>query len=429
MSRTRLVLGFLPLLDCAPLAVAADMGFAADQGLELELIRENSWANIRDRLIVGQFHAAHMLGPMTIASTLGIGHMKVPMVAPMALGLGGNAITASRALWQAMQNHGACAGAPPLAQGKALKEVVCERALGGEPPLTLAMVYPFSSHNYELRYWLAACGIDPDNDVLLIVIPPPLMVDALRSGQIDGFCSGEPWNSLAVAGGVGRIVTTTAEVWRRAPEKVLGMRADWADAHPADTAALVRALYLASLWCGRQDSRSELAALLAQPRFLGVPVDTLTRGLSGRLNLAPEPPAPAPATSVPITSRAPTSGATTSDPNFLPVNEFLVYADHWATFPWTSHALWFYSQMVRWRQVAHSPAAAAAAAATYRPDVFRASLQPLGVHLPSLDSKTEQSNDTHDPNSRGDSARGFFDGGVFDPAQLDAYINAKLAVP
>ena len=199
MTQHRLVIGFVPLLDCAPLVVAAEKGFAAAEGLDLEFVRESSWANIRDRVIVGQFDAAHMLGPDADCIDLGIGHVKVPMVAPMALGLGGNAITVSASLWAAMQLHGAQLGADPTIQGQALARVVRERGRSGAAPLTLAMVYPFSAHNYELRYWLAACGIDPDNDVLLVVLPPPFMVDALRSGHIDGFCVGRALEFLAIA--------------------------------------------------------------------------------------------------------------------------------------------------------------------------------------------------------------------------------------
>jgi ABC-type nitrate/sulfonate/bicarbonate transport system substrate-binding protein len=391
MTRDRLVIGFVPLLDCAPLVVAAEKGFAAAENLDLELVRESSWANIRDRVIVGQFDAAHMLGPMPIASTLGIGHLRVPMIAPMALGLGGNAITVSASLWATMQHHGASIGADPTIQGAALKSVVRERARAGAAPLTLAMVYPFSSHNYELRYWLTACGIDPDDDVLLIVIPPPFMVDALRSGQIDGFCSGEPWNSLAVAAEIGRIVTGTAAIWRQSPEKVIGMRTDWADTHRAETAALVRAVYHASVWCDRPESHAELAQLLAQPRFVGESPDVIERGISGRLMHAP--------------AAAP-----------LEVPEFLQYSSHHATFPWTSHALWFYTQMVRWKQLSASEGAAAAARATYRPDIYRQSLQPLGLSLPLSDNKVERTAGT------GAGATGFFDGKTFDPDDIRGYL-------
>ena len=211
-SRT-VVVGFIPLLDCAPLVVALEKGFAAAEGIELTLVRESSWANIRDRVVVGHFDAAHMLGPMAIASTLGIGHLKVPTIAPLSLGLGGNAITVSHSLWDAMARHGARSGADPRSQGNALQLVVRARERENKPPLTFAMVYPFSAHNYELRYWLAACGVDPDRDVRLLVIPPPLLVDAMREGQVDGFCVGEPWNSLAVSVGVGCIVAPTTAIW------------------------------------------------------------------------------------------------------------------------------------------------------------------------------------------------------------------------
>lgn len=196
-----LVVGFIPLLDCASLVAAVEKGFAAEEGINIALVRETSWANIRDRVIVGHFDAAHMLGPMALASSLGIGHLKVPMVAPYSMGLGGNAITVSTSLWQHMRDFGAELDAGPAQQVAALASVVKERTSRGLPPLTFGMVYPFSCHNYELRYWFAAGGIDPDRDVRLVVIPPPLLVDALRAGQVDGYCVGEPWNSLAVAAG------------------------------------------------------------------------------------------------------------------------------------------------------------------------------------------------------------------------------------
>jgi NitT/TauT family transport system ATP-binding protein len=219
MSLVPLTVGFVPLLDCAPLVVAAEKGFAAAEGLDLKLVRENAWATIRDRVIVGHFHAAHMLAPMPVASTLGVGHLTAELIAPMALGWGGKAITVSVGLWDGMAARGAAAGADPVSQGAALRAVVRERVRSGAAPLTLAMVYPFSCHHYELRYWLAASGIDPDVDVRLVVVPPPFMVDALREGQIDGFCAGEPWNSLAVAAGIGHCTAPAtgaiARIWAR----------------------------------------------------------------------------------------------------------------------------------------------------------------------------------------------------------------------
>jgi two-component system, oxyanion-binding sensor len=397
MNSTPINIGFVPLIDCAPLAAAADKGFAAAEGLALSLVRENSWANIRDRLIVGHFDAAHMLGPMTVASTLGIGHITVPIIAPLALGVGGNAITVSSNLWNAMMRHGARPGAGPSIQGRALRQVVAERERIGAPSLTLATVYPFSCHNYLLRYWLSACGIDPDRDVLLIVNPPSLMVDAMRADRIDGFCAGEPWNSLAVAAGTGHIAATTSAIWRSSPEKVLGLRADWADAHPRELHALVRAVYRAALWCEHPAHHAELAQLLAQSHYLGVPAEVLELALSNRLVLTPGNAA-------------------------VEVPEFLAFASHAATFPWTSDALWFYSQMVRWKQIDASPQRAELARSSYRPDLYREALRPLGVAAPPMDFRSARR--TGDKLAD-DADSGFFDQRMFDPNDLAAYIAAS----
>jgi two-component system, oxyanion-binding sensor len=373
----KIILGFIPLLDCASLVVAAERGFAMEEDIELALVRETSWANIRDRVVVGHFDAAHMLGPMTVASTLGIGHVKVPVIAPFALGLGGNAITVSQHLWEQMTHEGAAAGSEPRVQGTALKRVVETRERAGLEPLTFGMVYPFSCHNYELRYWLAAAGIDPDRDVRLVVIPPPFLVDAMRVGQIDGFCVGEPWNSVAVHAGVGTIVTATTAIWPLSPEKVLGCRLEWAERHPKQLASLMRALYRASLWCERPENHADLAKLLAQPRYVGAPADLLGRALAGQLVLT--------------TNSAPTH-----------IDDFYTPAQHDATFPWASHALWFYSQMVRWRQIDFSPAHLTAVRSAYRPSLYRAALSSLNFEIPDEDTKVER----------------FFDGEAFDPAKL-----------
>lgn len=378
---TRLIVGFIPLLDCASLVAASECGFAAREGIELTLVRETSWANIRDRLIVGHFDAAHMLGPMAVASTLGLGHVRVPIVAACSLGLGGNAITASLRLWQQMTREGAAPGSHPRVQGLALKRVLAARARDDLGPLTFGMVYPFSCHNYELRYWLAAAGVDPDRDVRLVVIPPPLLGDALRAGQIDGFCVGEPWSSVAVDAGLATIITPTSAIWPLGPEKVLGCRAAWTLEHDEELAALIRALYRAALWCERPENHAELATLLAEPRHVGVAPEVLRRGLSGRLSLTP--------------------GGDRGE-----LRDFFLAARGSATFPWTSHALWYYTQMVRWRQtelVAEHPALAAG---TYRPDIYRAALAPLDVELPREDGKVEV----------------FFDNRVFDPSDLAGWL-------
>jgi NitT/TauT family transport system ATP-binding protein len=381
---TTVTVGFMPLLDSAVLVAAAELGLAAAEGIDLTLVRETSWANIRDRTIIGHFDAAHMLGPMTLASTLGIRHVRVPMIAPFALGLGGNAVTLSNELWGKMSARGATIGAPPGGLGTVLGAVVRERARAGQQPLTLGMVYPFSCHNYELRYWLSACAIDPDRDVRLVVIPPPFLVDAMRAGEIDGFCVGEPWNSVAVHAAVGVIAAPTTAIWPHSAEKVLGCRRDWAARHPEPLAALLRALYRAAQWCGEPANQATLARMLAEPRYVGCPVELLLHSLANRLVLAPG------------------GGA-------QELEDFFVTARQAATYPWVSHALWFYSQMVRWRQIEMSDDNCAAARATYRPDLYRAALASIADELPAVDSKLER----------------FFDGETFDPEDLATYIRHR----
>lgn len=372
--RPKIKLGFIPLLDCAPLVAAVEAGYATAEGIDITLVRETSWANIRDRLIVGHFDAAHLLGPMAVASTLGIGHVRVPVVAPFALGLGGNAITVSMPLWDQMVNEGAVSSGTPKQQGDALARVVAERARRGDAPLTFGMVYPFSCHNYELRYWLAAVGIDPDRDVRLVVIPPPFLVDSMRAGQVDGFCVGEPWNSVAVEAGVGTIVMPTTAIWPLSPEKVLGCRASWAQDHGAKLDALIRALYRASRWVEDPANRADLAHMLAAARYIGAPAGLLQAALENRMSLAP--------------------GVSP-----VPLADFFVPCRHYATFPWVSHAMWFYSQMIRWKQVEPNDADAAAVRNTFRPDLYRRALRSLDAPVPSEDRKTER----------------FFDAEVFAP--------------
>jgi NitT/TauT family transport system ATP-binding protein len=403
----QLTLGFIPLVDCAPLVVAKEKGFAADEGLSLELVRETSWANIRDRVMVGHFDAAHMLGPMPIASTLGIGHVEAPMIAPFSFGLGGNAITLSRSVFAEMEAAGASLAMGPLEMGQALAKVVSGRRDRGDAMLTLAVVHPFSGHNYELRYWLAVAGIDPDQEVRITVLPPSSMAAALLERQIDGFCVGEPWNSLAVEAGAGVIAVTKSALWRQGPEKVLGFRADFAQRWPERLSALIRALYKAAEWAGRKENHSELGRILAAPDYLAAPAEIVERALSGNL--------------------VRTSGGAPE-----PIPDFLVFHDHAANFPWQSHSLWFYSQMVRWGQAPYSPDFAERARQVYRPDLYRGALARTGIDLPRASAKVEGALKTATPVASRNGAMilgpdGFFDGRLFDPDQLEAYLESFRA--
>ncbi|MBP1804879.1 CmpA/NrtA family ABC transporter substrate-binding protein [Rubellimicrobium aerolatum] len=404
MTTHRITAGFMPLLDSAILVAARAKGFAEAEGIDLSLLRETSWANIRDRIAVGHVQVAHILGPMPIACNLGLTAFAAPMVVPMALGLGGNAVTVSNALWTLMEAAGARPDLAPAAAGRALREVAARRARDGWARLRFAVVHRHSGHNYELRYWLAACGLVPGRDIDIVILPPPLMPDALASGALDGFCAGEPWNTAAVMHGSGRVATVKAAIWRNSPEKVLGADAAWAEAHPDALDALLRALHRASLWCGTPANREELATLLADPAHVGCPADWLLSALSGELRTGPG-----------VTARVP---------------DFIVPQASAATFPWKSHALWFYSQMVRWGQIAHDPAATAIARDTYRPDLYRRALGPLGVGLPAANAKVEGALTRPTPVGGAGAGLtlgpdGFFDGTRFDPDSLDAYIAAQ----
>lgn len=379
-STDSVVAGFIPLLDSALLVVAATRGFAENQNIDLRLIRETSWANIRDRIAVGHFDVAHMLGPMPIAASLKITTLAVPMKAAMFLGLGGNAITVSSALWADMQAEGADEAGEPGATGLALARLVRKRADAGRPPLRFGVVHPFSGHAYELRYWLAGVGIHPDRDVEISILPPPLMPDALTMHQIDGYCVGEPWNTLSVIGGRGRIVTFKEAIWRASPEKVLGVTDSWAERNPDVLHRLIRALMQAADWCADPANLEDLAGLLAGPEFLDCTPAACLPALRGRLSLGREGPE-------------------------VEADVFRV-SGHEAHCPDPRHGLWFYSQMVRWGQTGFVPAHLPLVRAIYSPDIYAAA---LGIAPPALRSA--------DPGSR------FFDGVPFDEAHVQDYVN------
>ncbi|WP_296746460.1 CmpA/NrtA family ABC transporter substrate-binding protein [Mesorhizobium sp.] len=396
--------GFMPLFDSAVLVCAREMGFAAREGIELKLQRETSWANIRDRIAIGHFDVAHMLGPMPLACSLGLTPIASDTIVPFSLGLGGNCVTVSNAVWDGMAAHGAEPDLDPARAGAALGALIRERVASGREPLRLAVVHPHSGHNYELRYWLAACGIDPSTEIEIVIVPPPFMADALAAGRIDGYCVGEPWNSASVAVGTGHIVTVKALLWRNSPEKVIGARKSWAEANPDVLAALLRALHHSARWCQDPDNHAELAALMAEPRFLGLPASVQMPILTGRLRLG--------------------SGVERA------IDDFFVPFDKAANFPWKSHALWFYTQMVRWGDIEHTPRNLAIARDCYRPDLYRAALKPLGVALPGANAKVEGALREATPvGSAGASLvlgpDGFFDGQIFDPDRIDAYIAAQ----
>src|SRR4051794_30167119 len=288
MTGQPLCIGFIPLVDAAALIVAVDKGFAAAEGLDVTLVREVSWSNVRDKLNIGLFDAAHLLAPVAIASSLGLGHVKVPIVAPFNLGLNGNAITVSPALHAAIMGEIEGDATDPMATALALARVVAIRRKSGAEPLTFGMTFPFSTHNYQLRFWMAAGGVDPDEDVRLVVLPPPYMVDSLANGHVDAFCVGAPWNSVAVDLGVGHILHFVSDILVRAAEKVLAVRQSWAESNPQILAALTRAHSRAAQFIGDPANLAEAASMLARPERINVSAEVVQRTLDGRLKISPD---------------------------------------------------------------------------------------------------------------------------------------------
>ena len=399
MSLDRMRIGFLPLVDAALPILARELGFAEAEGIDLELVRDMTWATVRDRLLYGQVDAAHLIAPLTIATTLGRDRPAVNLSVPFVLGLNGNAITLSPVLADAVAPYEGLGD--PRQVGNRLREIAIQRKGEGRP-VRLGVVHRYSSHNYMLRYWLAECGIRPDEDVRILTVSPPFAADALAAGEVDGICVGEPWNSVAVERGVGRIVLVTAQIWRRGVEKVLAMRTEFLDANPDRIARLLRALHAAAARFVEPDRIAEHAAVLARTHYLDSSPDVIARAISDRILLR--------------------KGA---EPLHIP--DFMFQYREAANFPWVSQAAWLYAQMVRWDGVDYSDADAARAKRVFRPDVYRAAFAGGAARLPSASSKLEGA--IGGPTGVG-ATQGrlvldsdmFFDGRKFDPDQIGAYL-------
>lgn len=279
----RLRIGFLPLVDAALLVAAADAGIAQAHGLALELVRDVSWSNLRDRLHVRLLDAAHMLAPAAIASTLGIGGVTAPMAAPILLNLNGNALTVSTRRFEEMKRVATGDLADPLVSAQALAQLVSARKASGLPPLAFAAVFGFSCHTYLLRDWMALAGLRLGEDVRLEIVPPIRTVEALASGEVDGFCAGAPWNTLAVEAGVGAILHCGVDLMPDCPEKVLAWRADDIERRGEAVARLNAALVEASCWVSDDANWPRLAKLLAAPERLAAPAALIEAILRGEI--------------------------------------------------------------------------------------------------------------------------------------------------
>ena len=404
VEKSQLRLGLIPLTDCAPLVVALEQGFFQRHGLDVELSCEASWANIRDKVSIGALDGAQMLAAMPIAATLGLGALHRPMLTALSLGLNGNGITVSNALFARMCAIDGEAATQPIGSARVLKVLVDANRAAGHAPLTFAMVYPFSTHNYQLRYWLAAGGIDPDCDVRLVVVPPPRMVLNLEDGSIDGYCVGEPWNAFAVQRGVGRTLLTGYEVWNNGPEKVFGVTEQWAETHPHTHRALLRALLEAAQWLDAPENVATAVEMLSRSGYIKVPSDVLRMSMTGIYQYGNNHPS-------------------------RPISDLNVFYRYAATFPWRSHAQWFLTQMIRWGQADPASDIKALARRVYRPDLYREVAQELELPFPTVDWKTEGTHDgawilsqANAPIAMG--ADRFLDGATFDPVDPNAYLNS-----
>ncbi len=348
-------------------------------------MREVSWSNVRDKLNIGLFDAAHLIAPVAIASSLGLGHVKVPIVAPFGLGVNGNAITVSPALYASIA--AAADGnsiVDPLVSARALARVVANRKARGEEPLTFGMTFPFSTHNYHLRFWMAAGGVDPDEDVRLVVLPPPYMVESLANRHVDAFCVGAPWNSVAVDLGIGFILHFVSEILAARGRKGAG---------GAGELGAGASRHACAAWCAPMAApppssritanRDEVTAMLAAPNRIGVAAEVIRRTLDGRMKVAPDG-------TVRVSDR------------------YLLVGRKGAGRPDPVQAAWLYAQMVRWGQAPLSAELLTAAKAVFRPDLYDAALPG------------EQAHHVGEPAD----GIGAFAGPAFDPNDIAAHLAA-----
>lgn len=394
-----LTIGFVPLVDaCLPI-LAREHGFAEDEGLTLDFVKDMSWATVLDRLLYGHSDAAHMVAPLAIATTLGRGRPAQPLSVPFVLGLNGNAVTLRPDLAALVAPAGRLGD--PAAVGAALRSVA-EARTAARNPLRFGVVHRYSSHNYMLRYWLAACGIRPDKDVEIVTVPPPFCADALEAGDVDGICVGEPWNSVAVERGVGQIVLATAQIWRRGVEKVLALREPVLEEKREAVVLLIRAMVRAGRHFVDPANWDVNAEILSRSEYVGGDPAIVKRAISDRMLLS-------------------------QGGEIVPYPDFMFQYREAANFPWVSQAEWLYTQMIRWDGTDFDASDAAKAARVFRPDVYRGALIGTGEPLPGASSKvegslggatavgTQQGRMTLENNR-------FFDGMALDPADLQGYL-------
>ena len=369
LEKEQIRLGFIKLTDMAPLAIAYEKGYFEDEGLYVTLEPQANWKVILDRVITGELDGAHMLAGQPLGATIGFG-TKAEIVTAYSMDLNGNATTVSNEVWAAMKPHVAvdAKGLPvhPI-KADALKPVVDSFRASGKP-FRMAMVFPVSTHNYELRYWLAAGGLHPGfysstdvsgqikADVLLSVTPPPQMPATLEAGTINGYCVGEPWNQQAITKGVGVPVITDFEIWKNNPEKVLGVTKAWAEKNPNTHLAVIKALLRAGMWLDEKNgaNRKEAAQILSRAEYVGADYRVIANSMTGTFEYGRGDKRPMP--------------------------DFNIFFRNNATYPYYSDAVWYLTQMRRWGQIPEGKTDEwfqETAKKVYRPDTYLKAAQLL----------------------------------------------------
>jgi len=409
LEKDELKFGFIKLTDCAPLVIAKELGFFEEEGLFVTLEAQANWKILLDRVISGELDGAHMLSGQPIGATIGIG-TQAHVVTPFSMDLNGNGITVSNEIWDQMK-----ANEPSLASDKpphpisadSLAPIVEEyKELG--TPLRMGMVFPVSTHNYELRYWLAASGISPgfytpndttgmtDADVLLSVTPPPQMPATLDQGTIQGYCVGEPWNQQAVFKGIGVPVVTNYEIWKNNPEKVFGMTAEFVEENPNTAIAITKALIRAGQWLDDStENRVKAVKILARPEYVGADEEVIANSMTGTFEFE------------------------RGDKREMP--DFNVFFRYYATYPYYSDAIWFLTQMRRWGQIPEEKTDEwyhETAKKVYRPDVYRKAAAEL-VAAGQLDAVDVPETDGYKPPTLE-----FIDGLPYDGRKPNAYLSS-----
>ncbi|WP_407866216.1 CmpA/NrtA family ABC transporter substrate-binding protein [Phyllobacterium phragmitis] len=411
LEKDELKLGFIKLTDMAPLAIAYEKGYFEDEGLFVTLEPQANWKVLLDRVITGELDGAHMLAGQPLAATIGFG-TKAHIVTPFSMDLNGNAITVSNAVWEMMKPN-----IPLDADGKpehpikadTLQPVIAKYKAQGKP-FNLGMVFPVSTHNYELRYWLASGGINPGYysagdvsgqiraDALLSVTPPPQMPATLEAGTIDGYSVGEPWNQAAVFKGIGVPVITDYEIWKNNPEKVFGLTKEFTEKYPNTTLALTKALIRAAIWLDENNNanRPEAVEILSKPEYVGADAKVIANSMTGTFEYEK------------------------GDKREVP--DFNVFFRHFATYPYYSDAVWYLTQMRRWGQIPeHKEDAwyAETAKSVYLPDIYLKAAQMLVD-----EGKAKKEDFPWDTDGYKPATSDFIDGVTYDGHQPNAYIDS-----